>query len=91
MGVFVYIILLNKLNLFNFKFFPFKNIFKIVISSVLMAVILVFGLEYFHDSFDYFNKFKSIYLLFIVSFVATIYLISCYLLGVLNIKNYKTN
>ena len=91
MGVFAYIILLNKFNLFKLISFPFKNIIKIIINSVFMAVILVIGLEYFHESFDYFNKFKSIYLLIIVSFVATIYLISCYLLGLLNIKNYKTN
>ena len=49
------------------------------------------GLSFLEESLKYTNKFKSIYLLFIVSFVATIYLISCYLLGILKIKSYKIN
>ena len=56
-----------------------------------MSLILFFGLDYFDENLAYDNKFKSIYLIFIVGFVATIYLISCYLLGVLKLKNYKTN
>ena len=69
----------------------FKNIFKIAISAILMSLILFFGLDYFNENLAYYNKFKSIYLIFIVGFVATFYLVSCYLLGVLKIKNYKTN
>ena len=38
-------------------------------------------------SYDY----KAVYLILIVSFVGILYLISCYLLGVLKLKNYKTN
>jgi len=91
MGIFAYIFLLNKLNFLKFEIFLLKNIVKIIISAILMAGILNYGLEYFYESLDYFNKFKSIYLFIIVGFVATIYLISCYLLGVLKIKNYKTN
>ena len=73
------------------KNYLFKNIFKIILSAVFMSLILYFGLNYFKEDLEYTNEFKSIYLLFIVGFVATIYLISCYLLGVLKIKNYKTN
>jgi hypothetical protein len=40
---------------------------------------------------DYTYKFKVIYLLLIVGFTGIVYLISCYLFGILKIKNYKTN
>ena len=68
-----------------------KIIFKIIFSSIIMSIILQSSLVYFDESLEYISRFKSIYLLFIVSFVATIYLISCYLLGILKTKNYKTN
>ena len=87
----LYFIFLRKYLSFLFKLNFIKTILKIFISTLLMSAILTIGLDYFTESLDYFNKYKSIYLLFIVSFVATIYLISCYLLGVLKIKNYKTN
>ena len=90
-GVMLYFIFLRKYLSFLFKLNFIKTILKIFISTLLMSAILTIGLDYFTESLDYFNKYKSIYLLFIVSFVATIYLISCYLLGVLKIKNYKTN
>jgi putative peptidoglycan lipid II flippase len=89
-GVFIYYVLLKKNKALMLKFYIFKNILKIIFSSILMAVTLIYGLDYFSENLDYTNKFKSIYLLFIVGFTATIYLITCYLLGVLKIKNYKT-
>jgi len=67
-----------------------RNILKIIFSTILMAMVLILGLDYFSENLVYSNKFKSIYLLFVVGFVATIYLITCYLLGILKIKNYKT-
>ena len=73
------------------KNYLFKNIVKIITSTLLMTTILFYGLDYFSQGLEYSNKFKSIYLLFIISFVATFYLITCYLLGVLKIKNYKTD
>ena len=90
-GVLIYFVLLKKYKSFNIDSYLLRNFLKILISTFLMSIILVFGLDYFADSLSYDNKIKSIYLLFIVSFVATIYLISCYLLGILKIKNYKTN
>ena len=89
-GVIVYYVLLNKNKALMFKFYLLKNILKIIFSSILMAAILIYGLDYFSENLDYANKFKSIYLLFIVGFAATIYLITCYLLGILKVKNYKT-
>ena len=90
-GVLIYILLLNKNNFIMIEKYLFKNIFKIAISAFLMSLILFYGLDYFDENLVYNNKFKSIYLIFIVGFVATFYLVSCYLLGVLKIKNYKTN
>jgi putative peptidoglycan lipid II flippase len=88
-GVITYFILLEKNKSLFINKILLKNILKIVFSAILMASVLLLGLDVFQEDLDYANKFKSIYLLFVVSFVATIYLISCYLLGVLKIKNYK--
>tara|TARA_B100001059_G_C17813545_1_gene573729 strand:- start:220 stop:1746 length:1527 start_codon:yes stop_codon:yes gene_type:complete len=90
-GAFAYLLLLTKRDSLKLDYKFFKNIIKIVFSTILMSLILIYCLDFFEQNLDYWNKFKSIYVLLIVSFVATIYLISCYLLGVLKIKNYKTN
>ncbi len=90
-GAFAYLLLLTKRDSLKLDYKFFKNIIKIVFSTILMGLILIYCLDFFEQNLDYWNKFKSIYVLLIVSFVATIYLISCYLLGVLKIKNYKTN
>ena len=50
-----------------------------------------FILSKFSSYLDYTYIYKSIYLLLIISFVGIIYLISCYLLGLLKVKNYTTN
>ena len=90
-GVIGYLFLLKKKNFLIWESLTFKNITKIIFSAILMSAILYFSLAFFAESLQYTDKFKSIYLLFIVSSVATIYLITCYLLGVLKTKNYKTN
>ncbi len=90
-GAFAYLLLLTKRDSLKLDYKFFKNIIKIVFSTILMSLISIYCLDFFEQNLDYWNKFKSIYVLLIVSFVATIYLISCYLLGVLKIKNYKTN
>ena len=90
-GVIGYLFLLKKKNFLMWESLTFKNITKIIFSAILMSTILYFSLAFFAESLQYTDKFKSIYLLFIVSSVATIYLITCYLLGVLKTKNYKTN
>jgi len=90
-GVIFYAFLLQKYRTINFEVKLFNNFFKILASSILMALVLMYSLDYFTVNLDYSNKYKSIYLTFIVSFMATIYLISCYLFGVLKTKNYKVN
>ena len=90
-GVLFYIHLLNqkKFLLLNMQLIP--NFLKILTSTIIMGFILVFTLNNFAGYLDYTYKFKVVYLLLIVGFTGVIYLLSCYLFGILKTKNYKTN
>ena len=90
-GVLIYFYLLNIKNFLLLQTYLIKNITKIILSTILMSFLLVFALNNYVDYLDYNYKYKSVYLLIIVSFVTVFYLISCYLTGVLKIKNFKTN
>ena len=90
-GVIIYLYLLNHKNFLLIKNYLLKNILIITLNTVLMSFILIFALNYYKDYLDYTYEYKSVYLLIIVSFVASFYLISCYLTGVLKRKNFKTN
>ena len=90
-GVFVYLYLLNMNNFLLLKSETLINFTKLLLSSIIMSIILVYFLDTFSNSLDYSNKFKAIYLILIVSFVGMFYLLSCYLLGILKFKNFKTN
>ena len=89
-GVIIYLYLLNDKNFLLLKqYFP-KNIIKITICTIAMSLILSLALEHYSNYLDYTYKYKSVYLMLIVGFVASIYLILCYLTGVLKLKNFKT-
>jgi len=88
-GTGIYFILLNKKRFFYFSSETLGNIFKIILSVTIMSILLYFGLIYFEEKLNYINLFKVVYLLSGIIFLAIIYLISCNLLGVLKIKNYK--
>ena len=90
-GVLFYIYLLSqkKSLLLNIQLIP--NFLKILASSIIMCFILLLTLHNYASYLDYTYKFKAIYLLLIVGFAGIVYLLSCYLLGILKIKNYKTN
>ena len=90
-GVAVYMYLLNKKNFLLLKKYLPRNITKIILNTVFMSFLLMFALNYYADYLDYDYKYKSVYLLIIVSFVSIVYLISCYLTGILKTKNFKTN
>ena len=90
-GVLIFIYLLVKNNHLFLQKKLFENILKILISSLFMASALFFFLNKYSSYFEYANSLKSVYLLIIVGFVGIIYLLSCYLFGLLKIKNYKTN
>ncbi len=91
LGVFVYTFLLYKKKYFIIEIKLLKNLIFIIFSTFLMSLVLFYGLDSFQESLMYNNKYKSIFLLIIISFAATIYLILCYLLGILKLKNYKIN
>jgi len=90
-GILIFLYLLQKRNFLLLQKKLFKDIFKIIISSTIMVFALLFALKNYSSYLDYSYTYKSIYLLIIVGFVGIIYLLSCYLLGLLKIKNYKTN
>ena len=89
--VIFYLILLNKSKFIILRALPLFNILKIILSTIIMSFALYYGIDFFEDKLIYSNNYKSIYLLIMIGLVATIYLISCYLFGLLKIKNYKTN
>jgi putative peptidoglycan lipid II flippase len=90
-GVIIYLYLLNKYDYLFLQSKLFNSIVKIIISCLVMSLVLILLLEKFSNYLDYNYIYKSVYLIFIVGFAGFIYLISCYLLGLLKIKNYKTN
>ena len=67
------------------------NFIKILISTIIMSAILLISLDNFASYLDYNYNYKAVYLISIVGFVGIFYLLSCYLLGILKLKNYKTN
>ena len=90
-GVIAYVYLLNEKNFLLLKNYLPRNILKIILSTVFMCFLLIFALDHYADYLDYNYKYKSVYLLIIVGFVGSIYLVSCYLTGILKTKNFKTN
>ncbi len=90
-GVLIYIVLLNKKKFLLLKSYLPKNILKIILNSFFMSFLLVFALDYYGSYLDYTYKYKSVYLILIVSFVASIYLVLCYLTGILKTKRFKIN
>ena len=90
-GVIIYIYLLNSKKILLLKYQLKINFIKILISTIIMSFILLILLDKFSNYLDYSYNYKAVYLLSIVSIVGMFYLLSCYLLGILKLKNYKTN
>ena len=90
-GVFIYIYLLNSKKILLLKNQLMINFIKILISTIIMSAILLISLNNFASYLDYNYNYKAVYLISIVGFVGIFYLLSCYLLGLLKLKNYKTN
>ena len=89
-GVAIYLFFLKKNHYLHLQNKLIKNTLRIIVSTVVMSSVLVFALEEYSSYLDYKYAYKSIYLFSIVAFVGIVYLLSCYLLGLLKIKNYKT-
>ncbi len=90
-GVLIYFYLLNKNKFLLLKSKLYLNTLKIIFSSIFMSIILVFSLQNYKNHLEYDYMYKSVYLIIIIGFAGIIYLLSCYLLRILKIKNYKTN
>ncbi len=90
-GVLIFLYLLKKKKYLLFQNKLLINILKIFISTTIMVIVLVFVLGKYSSYLDYTYLYKSIYLLIFIGFAAIVYLLSCYLQGLLKIKNYKTN
>ena len=90
-GVLIYIYLLNIKKILLLENYLMVNFMKILISTIIMSIILVFFLDKYSTYLDYNYNYKAIYLISIFSFVGIFYLLSCYLFGILKLKNYKTN
>ena len=90
-GVIIYLYFLQKNNFLLLQKKLFYSAIKIIISSIIMSFILVMLLKYYANYLEYNYMYKSIYLLSIIGFAGFIYLLICYLIGLLKIKNYKIN
>ena len=90
-GVFIYLYSLNIKKTLLLKKHLIVNFTKITISTILMTIILLFLLDSLASYLNYNYQYKAIYLILVVSFAGILYLLSCYLLGILKLKNYKTN
>ena len=91
LGVLAYLYLLEQKSYLLLKIELLKNSLKIMISTFIMSFTLIFTLKAFSNNLNYMNNYKAVYLISIISFVGFIYLLSCYYLGILNLKKYKTN
>jgi len=90
-AVLIYLILLIKSKYFYIKHQFFINTVKILASSLIMSLGLYYLLNFFEDKLIYSSYYKSIYLIMIISLVASVYLLIVRLLGVFKIKNFKTD
>ncbi len=90
-GVFIYLYLLHLKNSLLLNNQLLISFIKIIISTIIMCLLLIFFLEIFTSYFDYSNKYKVFYLMPIIIIVGMFYLLLCNLLGILKLKNYKTN
>ena len=90
-GVLLYLIILHNNNYLLLKNYLPRNVLKVILNSILMSTLLIYALDYFSSYLHFDYKYKSVYLIVIVGFVASIYLVSSYLTGLLKNKNFKAN
>ena len=89
-GTFIYFGILAKKKFYETRGNSTANILKIILSTTIMSIFLLIALNYFSSNLDYLNTYKIFYLMFIVIFSAIVYIVTSYLLGILNLKNYRT-
>ena len=91
MGTIIYFYLLNISKFVQFKFDIFKNIFKIILSTIAMSLLLIYSLNLFDDKLNYTYHLKFLYLIIVIIIAAAFYLFLCYLFKILNLKYYRTS
>ena len=89
-GVLFYIHVLSGRNFLLLKYYLLKNVFKIILCTIVMSLLLIFSIEHYSEYLNDAYKYKSVYLMLIVGSVAGVYLILCYFIGLLKLKNFKT-
>ncbi len=90
-GVLIYIFILNSKNYLVIEVNTYNNLIKITFATFVMTILLIFLLNFLSENFVYNSYIKILYLLLVIFLAAATYFIICYLLGILKIKNYKTN
>ena len=88
-GVILYLIILKKINFLTIKKTLYNNFAKIMLSTLIAIYSFYWCLSYFAQNLVYSSKFKILYLLFIVIFVALLYFSTCYLFKVLNLRKFR--
>ena len=88
-GVILYLIILKKINFLTIKKTLYNNFAKIMLSTLIAIYSFYWCLSYFAQNLVYSSKFKILYLLFIVIFVALLYFLTCYLFKVLNLRKFR--
>ena len=88
-GVILYLIILKKINFLTIKKTLYINFAKIMLSTLIAIYSFYWCLSYFAQNLVYSSKFKILYLLFIVIFVALLYFLTCYLFKVLNLRKFR--
>ena len=90
-GVLYYLYILLKIRYLKIAPMFYTKLIKIVFSTSVMSYVFHNSLNYFAKNLTYSSDYKILYLLFIVIFLALLYLLICYFLKVLNLKSFKTN
>ena len=90
-GVICYSYLLIKKTYIKIESNFYKNLTKIVFSTIVMSYFFYQCINYFSSNLTYSSDYKILYLLFIVILVALLYFSICYFLKVLDFKSYKIN
>ena len=90
-GVIYYFCLLIKINYLKVVPTFYINFSKILFSTFILSYVFYESLNYFAKNLSYSSDYKTLYLLFIVIFIALLYFLICYFLKLLNIKNFRAN
>jgi putative peptidoglycan lipid II flippase len=84
----LFIFLKNK-KLFNFNLILIKRFFRILIASLLMGIFFNYLVNFFSDKFAYEQTLKSVYLISLVLFGLTFYILLAILIKAFKISDIR--